>query len=112
MTGSPSSSPLGQNAARKLEMVSETKTAPSRGFPGLTVQKKPSWVRHEKSVRNSETDTLRKIELMTWPYSKGGSPSPAYMPFGLFDSRPAAKSSSDEPVREGGRGREARKQGE
>jgi hypothetical protein len=36
--------------------------------------------------------------VMTFPYSMGGSPSPAYMPFGLFESSPAAKSSSDEPV--------------
>jgi hypothetical protein len=98
MTGSPSSVPLGQKEARKLEMMSEMATAASRGFPGFTVQKKPSWVRHENSVRNSETDTLRKIEVMTFPYSMGGSPSPANMPFGLFESSPAAKSSSDEPL--------------
>ena len=90
--------PLGQKEARKLEMMSEMATAATKGFPGFTVQKKPSWVRHENSVRNSETDTLRKIEVMTFPYSMGGSPSPAYMPFGLFESSPAAKSSSDEPV--------------
>ena len=97
MTGSPSRVPLGQKEARKLEMMSEVVTAANRGFPGFTVQKKPSWVRHENSVRNTETDTCRKIEVMTFPYSMGGSPSPAKMPFGLFESSPAANSSSDAP---------------
>ena len=64
-------------------MMSEMATAATRGFPGFTRQKKPSWVRHENSVRNSETDTLRKMMIILLLFLQKQSLASAIYLFGL-----------------------------
>lgn len=78
---------VGHTHANIVDRVRESPAAPKRISDGRELQKKPSLVRAENSVRKSEMETFRYITVVTCPYESFPIPMRYITPFSSQEFR-------------------------